>query len=286
MGRVQNSSVDDNDSVSGFLNRIHTLLSDARPEHRQSLITEWIRLNKANLDMISAEGQSWFLPRWCGGLGLPPPEDFTVDRVSNKHRRVLSRICRLDGQSFVDAMSLETPSSGLYVSMGMKHMGQVLDQLEHRSTLVAEYTDDWNRERETALDFVTQCARPGRTDQTLSGAFDRLAVRSRSFLPAPCLPYWARRVVRHAIPMPHMRIDWTEFWNARHRESVRDPINTATIVDSVEKRWTNQAGVSWLSTARESHSQIKERLSLNVRWSTYENCDLKIADCLGLSVYQ
>jgi len=207
VGRVLSQSGEE-DSKTGFLSRCDSLVASARGSLRDELIDTWVYLNSDKLKEIASPGQSWFLPRYAGGLGLPMPSWFTVDDCSLDARKVMRYLCGLTGQEFLGGLSLETPNAPSYASRGSAMVGQWCERLGMMPVLVREEEYNKYQQRQEESASYSQFALWGyeRSETTLKHLFQRCLRKARNIEPACGLPTFGRMVLR-----PNLRVKGERF---------------------------------------------------------------------------
>jgi len=210
-GRVQSRS----DSLSpedmaqtGLVSRAWDLVKEAPPWMRDELIAKFCYLNGDDLRKISHSQQSWFLPRFAGGLGLPPPSDFSIEKVSPIARKVCLYLCSLDGQSLPFSMGLETSSVPDFLTVGLREAARIQKELGMRSVIVREDDVDVHCKDKVSQGFAHFCALESENRVgTPSTWFEKCIARAKKFPPCIGLPSFARVVVRPAISFPEILVN-------------------------------------------------------------------------------
>jgi hypothetical protein len=93
LGTGRTARSDDADKLDGLVSRCHDLLKVVDSTQRDFFIHLFVRLNGDRLKAISAPSQSWWLPAYAGGLGLPVPSDISIQDCSPTARRVCRYLC-------------------------------------------------------------------------------------------------------------------------------------------------------------------------------------------------
>jgi hypothetical protein len=213
VGRVLSSVAED--SKTGFLSRCGTLVDNAPQELRDELIDTWVYLNAEKLKDMSDPRQSWFLPRFAGGLGLPQPSWFTVDHCSVDARKVMRYLCGLTGQEFLGGLALETPNAPCYASRGAALVGKWCEKLGMKPILVREDEMEEYLRREEERSSFGQFALWGyERDETRLKHFFQKCLKQRvcrDIEPADGLPAFGRCLLRPALSVRNERFDIDAF---------------------------------------------------------------------------
>lgn len=203
VGRVMGGE-DQDENRTGFLSRCDSLLEESPAALREQLIDTWVYLQADRLKKIAAPGQNWFLPRFCGGLGVPRPVDFPISKVSLDARRVMRYMCSLDGQDVSWSLSLESADAPEYAARGCSVMGQWSRVLGLRSRVVPDEEALEFRQAEVERASFAQFALYGavRRGTTLSHVFRDMCKKSRHVEPANGFPRYNRVVLRSGLSVP------------------------------------------------------------------------------------
>lgn len=230
VGRVQHS---DDRSQTGFISRLDALVESAPPLLREDLINTWVYLNAHRLQKISQPGQSWFLPRFAGGLGLLRPADFTIRNVPVVARQVMRFLCSLDGQEAAVSYGLETADAPAYAVFGSRYLGRVCRKVGLHPLVVREDVREEYLRLADQRTAYTQFALKGfeRATTEIRKTFSKLVKRSAKFAPADGFPGYDRVVLRPACHVPAPRAGWSELF-ARISSPLQKQLEKNTDFDS------------------------------------------------------
>lgn len=242
VGRVMGGE-DVDENRTGFLSRCESLLFESPQALREPLIDTWVYLQADRLKAISAAGQNWFLPRYCGGLGLPKPADFPISKVSLEARKVMRYMCSLEGQDVSWSLSLESADAPEYAARGCSIIGEWSRVLGLRSRLVsAEEGLEFRLAEEERASFA-QFALFGadRRGTRLSHVFRDMCKKSKHVEPANGFPRYDRVIARCGLYVPPITSRVSEI--ARHFLMGR---GLTSVVESEPKPVKKAKHVCWM----------------------------------------